>query len=233
MGVVYVPNHFAMPADEVRALLTQVGAADLVTAHETGIVATYLPFVFDPDLGEHGALLTHVARNNSQAHDPVRGEALVIVHGADHYVSPRWLPSLAETGQVVPTWNYLTVHAHGELVVHDDRAWTEDVVRRMTAAHEQDYAVDDVPPDYVARMLRAVIGLEVRITRIEAKAKMSQNKAPADVVGIVDGLRDEADLGAGAAAAWMQEHSLPAAQRRADLLADLASSRGRREPREH
>lgn len=226
----YVPQHFAMSADDVSVLLSGIQAADLVTPHEHGVVATYLPFVFDPDAGEHGALLTHVARNNRQWSDAPTGEALVIVHGVDHYISPTWLPSYAETRQVVPTWNYLTVHAYGELVAHDDPAWTEGAVRRLTARHETDYAVDDVDPDYLTRMLRAIVGLEVRLTRVEAKAKMSQNKMPDDVRGIVAGLRGEHADGSpagstgGAAdltASWMAEHSLPAAEARAALLQDL------------
>lgn len=219
----HVPNHFAMDPQEARDLLATAGAADLVTAHERGIVATYLPFLLDPDVGEQGALLTHVARNNSQARDPVIGEALVIAHGPDHYISPRWSPSMAQSGQVVPTWNYLTVHAYGRLIVHDDPTWTEDVIARMTAAHEEDYSLDDVPADYVARMLRAIVGIEVRLTRVEAKAKMSQNKRPEDVRGIVAGLRgaDDADP----TAEWMLAHSVPAADRRAALIADLAAAR--------
>jgi transcriptional regulator len=228
----YVPNHFAMSTDQVHELLTGLGAADLVTAHASGLAATYLPFVFDPDRGEHGALLTHVVRNNPQCIDPVLGEALVIVHGADHYVSPRWLPSLADGGRVVPTWNYLTVHAYGELVVHDDAAWTEDAVRRLTGAHESTYSVDQVPAAYLERMLRAIVGIEVRLTRVQAKAKMSQNKSPEDVRGIVDGLRTEAGDGAGDSAAeltatWMAAHSVPAAERRYALMNDLRSTRRR------
>lgn len=228
----YVASHFALPDDRARHLLTHLGAADLVTVHESGPVATYLPFVFDPDTGEHGALLTHVARNNSQARDVVIGEALVIAHGADHYIAPGWSPSQAETGQVVPTWNYLTVHAYGSLVVHDDPAWTRDVVSRTTALHEQTYSVDAVPADYVARQLRAIIGIEVRLTRIEAKAKMSQNKSPEDVAGIIAGLRTEArDESAVQTAQWMEQHSLPAAQQRAATLEQLATGPGgRRRP---
>ncbi|MFN8079320.1 MAG: FMN-binding negative transcriptional regulator [Kineosporiaceae bacterium] len=231
----YVADHFALPADQVHDLLTNLGAADLVTAHDHGVVATLLPFVFDPDAGEHGALLTHVARNNRQCSDPVIGEAMVIVRGGDHYVSPRWMPSFAETRQVVPTWNYLTAHVYGELVAHDEPGWTEDVVRRLTAVHEAPgaaggvggYRVDDVPAEHLARQLRAIVGLELRITRIEAKAKMSQNKSPVDVAGIVSGLRAE---GGGAfaeqTAAWMDEYSTAAARRRAELLAEVARRRG-------
>jgi transcriptional regulator len=225
----YVAEHFSLPSDQARRLLLHVGAADLVTVHEAGPVATYLPFVFDPDVGEHGALLTHVARNNSQAREATIGEALVIAHGADHYISPGWQPSQAETGTVVPTWNYLTVHAYGSLIVHDDPDWTRDVVRRTTALHEQDYSVDRLSDDFVARMLRAIVGIEVRLTRIEAKAKMSQNKSPADVLGIIEGLRAEsADGAAVETAAWMEQHALPAAQRRAATLEALASGPVRR-----
>lgn len=225
----YVPQHFAVSGEQVRELLHGVQSADLVTAQSTGLVATYLPFLFDPELGAHGALLTHIARNNSQAREPVTGEAMVIVHGAEHYVSPRWLPSSAERGTVVPTWNYITVHAYGQLVVHDDAAWTEQAVRRLTSAHETDYSIDDVPADYVGRMLRAIVGIEVRLTRVEAKAKMSQNKPPGDVRGIVAGLRDEAASGAAlVTASWMEQHSVPAAQRRSALLEQIAGRHGPR-----
>ena len=223
IGDVYVPNHFAMTADHVQELLSGVESAELVTAHSSGPVATLLPFVFDPQLGAHGSLLTHVARNNSQARDGALGEAMVIIRGAEHYVSPRWLPSFAASGKAVPTWNYIAVHAYGRLVVHDDPAWTEDVVRRLTAAHETAYAVDDVPVDHLERLLRAIVGIEVRLTRVEAKAKMSQNKRPEDVRGIVDGLRMEAgDAGALVTASWMERHSVPAANRRAALIERVA-----------
>lgn len=229
MRPMYVAQHFSLPDDQARQVLSRVGAADLVTVHASGPVATYLPFVFDPEVGEHGALLTHVARNNSQGRDPVLGEALVIAHGPDHYVAPGWLPSHAATGQVVPTWNYLTVHAYGSLVVHDDPDWTRDVVSRTTALHEQLYSVDRVPEDYLARQLRAIVGIELLLTRIEAKAKMSQNKSPADVAGIIEGLRAEgSDEAAVQTAEWMEQHSLPAAQRRAATLEELATGPGGR-----
>lgn len=225
MSGMEVPQHFAMSPDQVTELLSGVQAADLVTVHEQGPVATYLPFVYD---AESGSLVTHVARNNRQWSDPVVADALVLVHGADHYVSPRWMPSYAEHGQVVPTWNYLTVHAYGTLVAHDDPAWTEAAVRRLTAAHETAYSVDDVPGDYVARMLRAIVGVEVQVTRVEAKAKMSQNKQPADVRGIIDGLRGEAgDESALLTATWMAAHSVAAAERRAAVIADVAERHGR------
>jgi transcriptional regulator len=224
----YVANHFSMTRDQVRDLLTDAAVADLVTAHDSGLVATFLPFAFDPDAGDQGSLITHVARNNRQWSDPAIGEAMVIVHGVEHYVSPRWMPSLADHGQVVPTWNYVTVHAYGRLVAHDEPGWTEAAVRRLTTRHEKAYSLDQVPADYLARQLRAIVGIEVQLTRVEAKAKMSQNKMPDEVAGVIDGLRT--DVGGDQAvltATWMRQHSLPAAERRADLLDDLARSHRR------
>lgn len=219
----YVPRHFAMSPEQVHEVLGGVGAADLVTSHEHGLVATYLPFVFAPEASEHGSLLTHVARNNRQWCDELTGEAMVIVHGAEHYVSPRWAPDLTAAGQSLPTWNYVTVHAYGRLVAHDDPGWCEGVVRRLIARHETEYSLDQVPRDFVERQLRATVGIEVRLTRVEAKAKMSQNKMPGDVAGMIRGLRDEVgDDEALLTAVWMEENSLPAAERRAALIEKVA-----------
>lgn len=188
---VYVPTHFAMDAAEVRALLAHHGAADLVTVTEAGLLATMLPFIHDPDAGEHGALLGHLARPNEQWRYPPTAEALVIVRGPDGYVSPGWYASKAEHGRVVPTWNYVALHVYGRLVVHDDPVWLEALVRRLTDKHEADQAhpwsVDDAPRAYVEGQLKAIVGVEVQITRIEAKAKLSQNR-PTDVQGVVDAL---------------------------------------------
>ena len=193
----YVPKHFAAPDDEtVRDLLRHHGAADLITSTADGLVATLLPFVYDDDEGGGpGRLLGHVARNNEQWSTPALGEVLVIVRGPDAYVSPSWYATKREHGRVVPTWNYVTAHVHGRLVVHDDVAWVEALVRRLTAKHEGDraapWSVDDAPPAFVAGQLRAIVGLEVEITRIEAKLKLSQNRSAADVDGVVEGLAGE------------------------------------------
>ena len=194
----YVPAHFAADDAVVRDLLTHHGAADLVTVTGDGLVATLLPFAFDPDDGPHGALLGHVARNNDQWKRPVRGEGLVIVRGPDSYVSPQWYASKAEHGRVVPTWNYVTAHVHGTVEWHDDPAWVEDVVRRLTAKHEsalggQAWAVDDAPRPFVEGQLRAIVGVRVAITRIEAKLKLSQNRPAADAAGVVAGLAARGD----------------------------------------
>lgn len=186
----YVPAHFAATDEDVRALLANHGAADLVTTTTAdGLVATLLPFVYDP---ERHALLGHVARNNDQWRRS-SGEALVIVRGPDAYVSPSWYASKAEHGRVVPTWNYVTAHVYGTLTVHDDPVWVEDVVRRLTSRHDSTWSVDDAPPAFVAGQLRAIVGVEVAISRIEAKVKLSQNRPAADIDGVVGGLRERGD----------------------------------------
>jgi transcriptional regulator len=193
----YVPSHFAADPQTVHDLLTHQGASDLVTATPGGLVATLLPFVYDPSVGEHGALLGHLARNNDQWRLPSLGEALVIVRGPDAYVSPRWYPTKAEHGRVVPTWNYVTAHVDGHLVVHDDPTWVEALVRRLTDRHEagqpQPWSVDDAPTAYVAGQLRAIVGVEVVVSRIESKVKMSQNRSAADMDGVAAGLAARGD----------------------------------------
>jgi transcriptional regulator len=201
----YVPAAFAMSDEDVRTLLSGHGAADLVTSTSQGLLATMLPFVFDPDAGEHGVLLGHVARNNPQWREAAAGDALAIVRGPDAYVSPSWYASKAEHGRVVPTWNYVTAHVYGRLVVHDDTQWVETLVRRLTeqreAALPHPWSVDDAPPAFVAGQLRAIVGLELVITRIEAKAKLSQNRPAQDVDGVVAGLAARGELEASAAVA--------------------------------
>lgn len=153
-----------------------------------------LPFVYD---AERQTLLGHVARNNPQWQLPVVGEALVIVRGADSYISPSWYPSKAEHGRVVPTWNYLTAHVYGNVTIHDDPAWLDRLVRRLTDKHEanqpQPWSVDDAPERYVAGQLRAIVGVEVAITRIEAKFKLSQNRPAEDIDGVIKGLNESGD----------------------------------------
>lgn len=193
----YVPAHFKPDDAEVRELLRNLGASNLVTATAEGLVATMLPLVYDepgsrPGLGEWGALLGHVARNNRQWRTPAVGEALVIAQGPDAYISPRWYETKREHGRVVPTWNYVTAHIHGRLVIHDDPAWVEANVRRLTERHEAGaevpWSVDDAPEAYVAGQLRAIVGVEVLIDRVEGKFKLSQNRSDADIAGAIDGL---------------------------------------------
>jgi transcriptional regulator len=194
----YVPGHFAVDDAAVDELLARHGAGDLITLTEDGLLATMLPFAYEPSAGERGALYGHVARNNDQWRKPALGESLAIVRGPDAYISPSWYASKAEHGRVVPTWNYITAHVYGRLVVHNDPEWVEDVVRRLTVKHETAkgdpvWSVDDAPRQYIEGQLRAIVGLELVITRVEAKAKLSQNRPPADVEGVIEGLRERGD----------------------------------------
>lgn len=189
----YVPAHFAVDDTAVRELLSQPAASDLITATASGLSATLLPFVYDSTVGEQGVLLGHVARNNDHWRQLAVGDALVIVRGPDAYVSPSWYPSKAEHGRVVPTWNYVTAHVYGQLIVHDDLDWVGALVRRLTDRHEADnplrWSVEDAPADFVAGQLRAIVGVELVITRVEAKAKLSQNRPAHDIDGVIGGLQ--------------------------------------------
>jgi transcriptional regulator len=199
----YIPAHFAADDAATRELLAKHGAADLITLTADGLLATMLPFAYLPEAAERGALYGHVARNNDQWRKPAIGESLAIVRGPDAYVSPSWYASKAEHGRVVPTWNYVTAHVYGQLIVHDDPGWVEDVVRRLTAKHETarltsprqppGWSVDDAPRAFIEGQLRAIVGLELQITRIEAKAKLSQNRPVGDVAGVVAGLAARGD----------------------------------------
>lgn len=199
----YVPAHFAADENAVRELLDNLGAADLITVTDQGMLATFLPFIHDRTTGEHGALLGHVARNNEQWRVPARGDALVIFRGPDAYITPSWYAAKAEHGRVVPTWNYVTAHVYGRLTVHDDPHWLDGLVRRLTDRHEsrsaEPWSVDDAPPDYVAGQLRAIVGLELTISRIEAKVKLSQNRPGADIDGVIAGLDARGDSSIAAA----------------------------------
>ena len=179
----------------------------MVTVTEQGLVATLLPFIYVPPgdqgaagprpAGQLGALHGHLARNNDQWKLLAAGESLAIVRGPDAYITPGWYASKVEHGRVVPTWNYVTAHVYGRLVVHDDPVWTEDLVRRLTTKHEayrdRPWSPDDAPRPFIEGQLRAIVGIELEITRIEAKAKLSQNRPPADVDGVIAGLRARGD----------------------------------------
>ena len=209
----YIPDHFRPTDDEVGELLANLDAVELVTATDEGLLATFLPLIHEPpgaspEAGEHGRLLGHVARNNRQWTVPPIDEALVIARGPEAYISPAWYATKREHGRVVPTWNYITAHIHGRLVVHDDPAWVERNVRALVARHEsrraKPWSVDDAPPEFISGQLRAIVGIEVVISRIEAKLKLSQNRSKADVEGAIDGLEAIGDARSLATAAAMR-----------------------------
>lgn len=193
----YVPAHFRADDADVAALLGNAGLVDLVSPTRAGsLIATPLPMLHDD-----GALLGHVARNNPHWSLAGPGQSMAIVRGPDAYISPQWYATKGEHGRVVPTWNYLTAHVYGELIVHDDVEWLRGLVTRLTDTYEASRAADDAQPPwqvsdapapYIDGQLRAIVGIELRITRVEAKAKLSQNRSEADRSGVVAGLGDKA-----------------------------------------
>ncbi|HTW12817.1 MAG TPA: FMN-binding negative transcriptional regulator [Solirubrobacteraceae bacterium] len=199
----YLPKHFAADEAQTADLLSGLRAADLVTPSASGLFATFLPLIHEPQSGELGSLIGHVARKNDHWRLEPTGESMVIAHGPDAYITPGWYQSKREHGRVVPTWNYITAHIYGELVIHDDVVWLERLVRMLTERHEayraEPWSVDDAPREYTEGQLRAVVGVELRISRIEAKAKLGQNRSAADLDGVIEGLSARGDQAAAAA----------------------------------
>lgn len=204
----YIPEHFRPTDDDVRSLLRAPGAVDLVTVTARGLLATMLPMAWDEPgsrdgLGAHGALVGHIAIKNDQWRVPAIGEALAIARGPDAYITPSWYATKREHGRVVPTWNYVIAHAYGRLVIHRDPAWLAANVRRLVGLHEagrdEPWAVDDAPAAYIAGQLRAIVGVELLVDRLEAKSKLSQNRSADDVDGVIDGLEADGEAAVSAA----------------------------------
>jgi len=193
---VYQPGHGRFTVSDPAACLGELATAvpaTLVTLSGGRLAASIVPMLFDPGDGPFGTLRGHLARPNPQWRDlSAEVEALAIFDGPDAYVSPRFYETTRGTGRDVPTWNHATIQAHGTLEVRDDPAWLLDIVRRLTDRHEAGrtggWSVDDAPPDYIEGQLQAIIGVELRISRLEAKRKLSQNRAPTDVAGVIAGL---------------------------------------------
>lgn len=209
----YVPAFNAMTEPQVAAFLQAYPAGQLVTVGADGRPdATLVPVLHDGT-----RVLAHLARSNEHWRRIVNGsEALVVVSGADAYVSPGWYATKAEHGRVVPTWNYSAVHLRGTVTVHDDPDWVLDVVTRLTDRHETPratpWSVDDAPAKYVRGRLRAIIGIEIRVDTVEGKAKLSQNRSAGDRLGALEGLLGEPDAAANAVGAAMRDAlSAPAA----------------------
>jgi transcriptional regulator len=193
----YLPTHFAESRVEVlHAAIREAGLATLVTAGPGGLDASHLPFLLEPTPAPLGRLVGHLARANPIWREtPAGSEALVIFLGPDAYVSPSWYATKRETGKVVPTWNYLAIHATGRVRFFEERERLLEVVTRLTDRHERPRAapwkVSDAPADYVDGMLGAIVGVELEITRLEGKWKASQNRTAADLEGVAAGLEAE------------------------------------------
>ncbi len=194
----YVPPHFeVVSTDALHALIREHPLGALVTHGPQGMEANHVPFELDPEPAPHGRLLAHVARANPLWRSGDDAEVLVIFQGASGYVTPSWYPSKQASGKVVPTYNYAVVHAYGRMRAVEDKAWLRAFVTRLTERHEaqrsEPWRVSDAPDDYIDKMLGAIVGIEVTITRLVGKWKVGQNRTPADQAGVIDGLRARGD----------------------------------------
>lgn len=189
----YIPPAFR--GEEMESIMATIRAARLatvVTATADGPLATPLPLFLDESEGEYGVLYGHLAKANPQWRVTAQGEALAIFMGPDAYVTPAWYATKQETGKVVPTWNYVAVHAYGPVEFFEDADRLLEAVSRLTNLHEGErtlpWSVADAPPDFVQSQLRGIVGLRMPITRLEGKRKMSQNRNAADRAGVAAGL---------------------------------------------
>ncbi|MFM8464263.1 MAG: FMN-binding negative transcriptional regulator [Burkholderiaceae bacterium] len=188
----YIPAHFAIKhPQDLHAIIRAHPLGALVTMDPEGLDANHIPFEFDADHGLLGQLTAHVARANPVWQQCQGGaDVLVIFRGNESYISPNWYPSKHETHRQVPTWNYEVVHVHGRLSVMDEEKFVRGVVARLTREHEvnepRPWKMGDSPPDYIDGMLRAIVGIEIEIKRVEGKAKLSQNRENRDRLNAAD-----------------------------------------------
>jgi transcriptional regulator len=178
--------------ESIRATIHAAHLASLVTATPEGPVATPLPLFLDENEGEHGVLYGHVARANPQWRLPRTGDGLAIFMGPEAYVTPSWYATKQDTGKVVPTLNYISVHAYGPIEFFQDSERLLDVVTRLTNKYEESrsrpWDVTDAPADFISAQLRGIVGVRIPVTRFEGKRKMSQNRSEVDRAGVVAGL---------------------------------------------
>jgi transcriptional regulator len=192
----YIPEHFALKDPEALHRIIQTHPLGvLVTPASQGLDANHLPFELD---AARGVLTAHVARANPVWQQCGQGlDVLVIFRGEESYISPNWYPSKHELHRQVPTWNYEVVHVHGQLRVQDEERFVRGVVARLTRTHEATQAkpwkMGDSPPDYIDGMLKAIVGIEVVITRMEGKSKLSQNREARDRLNAADMLEGQGE----------------------------------------
>lgn len=191
----YVPKHFEQSDQQVlQNLIRSAPLASLVTLGTQGLNANPIPLYFQANNGL-GLLQGHVARANSISREfDTKSEALAIFHGSDAYISPNWYPSKVEHHKEVPTWNYIVLNVYGHLRVQDDPVWLRRFLEKFTAQQEAGFAqpwqVADAPDDYLQKMFKAIVGIELEITRWEGKWKLSQNKANPEYQGVIKGLNE-------------------------------------------
>ena len=189
----YTPPAFKLTElADIHGVMRAARSATLVTATAEGLVGTPLPMMVDEREGQFGTLYAHLARANPQWKLSPSSEAMVIFSGPEAYVTPSWYATKAETHKVVPTWNYVAVHAYGPVEFFDDADRLLEVVTRLTSLHErprsEPWAVSDAPSDFIAAQLRGIVGVRLPITRLDAKRKLSQNRPAADRTGVIAGL---------------------------------------------
>jgi len=203
----YRPPHFEQPDIEtMHELIRNRPLATLVTLDSNGINANHIPLHLSPTPEPFGVLRGHIARANPLWHDLVSNvETLAIFHGPDAYISPSWYATKQEAGKVVPTWNYAVVHAYGYLRIIDDAVWVRAQLEALTQHHEaafpEPWAVADAPEDFTEKLIGAVVGIEMVITRLMGKWKVSQNQPPQNRRSIIDGLNASGQSEAAAMAA--------------------------------
>ncbi|RKE39005.1 PaiB family negative transcriptional regulator [Paraburkholderia sp. BL23I1N1] len=191
----YVPAHFNESRTEiVHARIAEYPFGTLITHGENGLDANHLPFELASGEGELGVLHTHVARANPVWQDVANGdEVLVVFRAGDAYISPNWYPSKHEFHKQLPTWNYIVVHAYGRVTVQDSERYVRGLVGRLTSTHEasepEPWMMADAPREFVDTLLKSIVGLQIDITRLVGKTKLSQNKEPRDIRGAGEALR--------------------------------------------
>lgn len=193
----YIPQHFAQnDPDHLARIIRDHPLGMLITQPNGQLDADHLPFEFDPTAGAHGLLTAHVARANPLwQRCPSGSKVMVVFRAAQAYVSPNWYPSKHEAHKQVPTWNYEVVHAHGILTIRDDERFVRGVVARLTRHHEagepRPWKMGDAPPDYIDSMLQQIVGIEIAVTSLQGKSKLSQNKEARDRLGAADALQEK------------------------------------------
>jgi transcriptional regulator len=206
----YQPPHFREDRLEIQHALIRAHSLGLLVTHgKTGLIANPIPFILDEAASPYGTLRAHLSRANPQWRDfDQNTEALIVFQGTETYITPSWYEAKREHGKVVPTWNYAIVQAHGLMRTRDDAAWLMEQVTAMTSAHEatrqEPWAVNDAPPDFLAAQIKGIVGIEIEISRIEGKWKVSQNRSEADRQGVAAGLRASGIEGVQKMAEWVE-----------------------------
>lgn len=209
----YVPKNFEQSDIEVlHDLIVSHPLATLVTMSSNGINANHIPLHLVKDKGQYGALQGHVARANPLWSDlDNKVETLIIFQGPNSYITPSWYPTKQEQGKVVPTWNYVTVHAYGRLDVIDDPVWVKSQLELLTAQQEASFdkpwAVSDAPVEFTNKMISAIVGIEILITKLAGKWKVSQNQPALNQAGVVEGLKSLSNSEATKVAALVEKAS--------------------------